>query len=216
MAGALAIELAEALDVLQLDRELAQGLVLGVDRFRARKMQQRVEQHRGVTGRQNEPVTVRPDRILGIEAQEFLPQRIGHRRHRHRRAGVARTGLLDSVDRQRPYGVDAELVERDAVLFRCTIHDALSRTHRLASTTERNAPTTSMIQSSSANGRQKDLRLCFLRLQSSSGVSSRLCRQIQAFFQRVLCSQADAAPLKRCRCRTLLVLCEKRGRFPYD
>ena len=63
-------------------------------------MQHRVEQHRGVPVGQHEAIAVRPDRILGIEAQKVLPQRVSHRRHRHRRAGMARIGLLHRIHRE--------------------------------------------------------------------------------------------------------------------
>src|SRR6516165_10367695 len=61
--------------------------------------------------REDEAVAVGPDRIARIEAQEALPEAVGHRRHAHRRAGVARLGFLDRVDAEGPDRVDAELVE---------------------------------------------------------------------------------------------------------
>jgi hypothetical protein len=111
MARALAPELPEAPDVVQRDRRLAQRLILRIHGLDAREVQQAVEQHRGVPGREHEPIAVRPDRVLRVVAQEALPQAVRDRRHRHRRAGVARIGLLDGVHRQRANGVDAELVE---------------------------------------------------------------------------------------------------------
>ena len=52
--------------------ELAEALEL-IDghRFVAGQMQQRVDQHRAVSGRQHEAVTVRPRRIGGIEFEEL-------------------------------------------------------------------------------------------------------------------------------------------------
>ena len=62
---------------------------LGVDRLHAGEMQHRIEQHRGVAVGQHEAVAIGPDRIVRIEAQEMLPQRVNHRRQGHRRAGMA-------------------------------------------------------------------------------------------------------------------------------
>jgi hypothetical protein len=112
MAGATRVELPEILDVVQRDRGLAQNLVLRVDGFHARQVQHRVEQHRGVAHREDEAVAVRPDRVFRVEAQDFVPEQVGDRGHRHRRAGVAGVRGLHGVHRERADGVDCELVER--------------------------------------------------------------------------------------------------------
>ena len=111
MAGRLGAELAERLDVVQADRRLPERLVVGVDRLRPGQVQQRVEQHRGVPGREHEAVAVGPDRIRRVEAQEALPEDVGDRGHGHRRSRVAGVGLLNRVDRQGPDRVDAERVQ---------------------------------------------------------------------------------------------------------
>ena len=95
----------------RLTAGLADHLVVGVDGAHVGEVEQRVEQHRGVPGREHEAVAVGPDRVGGVEAQEALPERVGDRRQRHRRPGMARVGLLDRVDRQRADRVDAELVD---------------------------------------------------------------------------------------------------------
>ncbi len=89
----------------------ADDLVVGFDRLHVGQVEQRVEQHRGVAGGEDEAVAVGPDRVGGVEAQEALPERVGDRGHRHRRPRVPRVGLLDRVDRQRADRVDAELVD---------------------------------------------------------------------------------------------------------
>ena len=109
--GTAAVELAEALDVFQLDGQLAQRFVLRVDGLHAAEMQQRIKQHGGVAVGEHEAVAVGPDGIFGIEAQEVLPHRIGHRRQRHGRAGMAGIGLLHRVHGERANGVDGKLVE---------------------------------------------------------------------------------------------------------
>ena len=64
-------------------------------------MEERVEQHRAVTGRQHETVAVRPRRIGGIEFQKTREQHRGHVGRAHRQAGVAGLGLFDGVHSQR-------------------------------------------------------------------------------------------------------------------
>ena len=133
MAGAFAVDLPEALDVLQRHGELAKRLVLGVDRLGAREMQQRIEQHRRMTGRQHEAVAVGPDRILRIEAQELLPQAVGDGRQGHRRPGMAGVCLLNRVNGQRANGVDAEFVDRGhAVVVRQALVEDFARIVDLA------------------------------------------------------------------------------------
>src|SRR5207244_8662493 len=76
MAGAFAIELAEAFDVVQLHGRLSQPFVLRVHRFDARAMKQRAEKHRRVTHRQHEAIAVGPDRIDWVEAEKQLSQAV--------------------------------------------------------------------------------------------------------------------------------------------
>ncbi len=111
VAGGPRVELAEALDVVEADRGVADDLVVGIHRLHPRQEEQRVEQHRGVARGKDEAVAVRPDRVLGVEAQELLPEGVGERRQRHRRPRVARVRLLDRVYGQRPDRVDAEAVD---------------------------------------------------------------------------------------------------------
>ena len=110
--GALGVQLAEALQVLQPDRGLAERLVVGVHRLHPGQVQHRVEQRRRVPGREHEPVPVGPDRQLRVEAQVVLPQRVGHRRQRHRGARVPGVRRLHRVHRQRADRVDRQLVDR--------------------------------------------------------------------------------------------------------
>ena len=93
MAGRERAELAEALDLV--DRHL---LV-------AEQMQQRIEQHRAVAGRQHEAVAVGPGRVGGIEFQEAGEQDGRHVGRAHRQAGMAGFGLLDRIHGERPDGI---------------------------------------------------------------------------------------------------------------
>ena len=97
MAGATAVQLAKCFDRIQRDRRLAQRFVVLAHRPDSAQVEQRIEQHRGVADGKHEAVTVRPDRILRIEAQELLPQAVSHRRHRHGRARMAGVGCLHGV-----------------------------------------------------------------------------------------------------------------------
>ncbi len=107
----LAVELPEVLDIFQRDAQPAQSLILGIHRFHLAQVQHRVQQHGRVSHRQHEPVAIGPDRIVGIKAQELLPQGVDHGRHRHGRARMPGVGLLDRIHRQRPNGIDAYLVD---------------------------------------------------------------------------------------------------------
>ena len=87
--------LAEALQVLDRQVEAAQ-------------VRQRVLQHAGVPGREHEAVAVAPSGVGGIQAQHVPVERVGQRRQRHRRAGVAGVCLLHRVHRQPADRVDRQ------------------------------------------------------------------------------------------------------------
>ena len=78
----------------------------------AEQIEQAIEQHRSVTGRQDEAVAVRPVRILGIEFQEFREQNGCNVRGSHRHARMAGLGFLDGVHRQGADGIGHHLVLR--------------------------------------------------------------------------------------------------------
>ena len=111
MPRALAVELPEVADVVERHGRFARHLVVGVHRLRAGQVEERVEKHRGVPGREDEAVAVRPDRIRGIEAEDALPEAVGERRHPHRCPGMTRVRLLHGVDRERANRIDAQLIE---------------------------------------------------------------------------------------------------------
>ena len=93
MAGGDRAELAEALDLVERHRRIAG------------EIEQRVDQHRAVAGREHEAVAVGPGRIGRIEFQEAREQDGGHVGGAHGQAGMAGFRLLDSVHRQRADGV---------------------------------------------------------------------------------------------------------------
>ena len=69
------------------------------------EMQQGIEQHRAVAGRQDEAVAIGPVRLRCIELQELGEQDSGDVGHAHRQAGMTGIRLLHGVHGQGPDGV---------------------------------------------------------------------------------------------------------------
>ena len=99
MAGGDRAELAKALDLL--DRH---ALV-------ADEMEQRIDQHRAVPGREDEAVAVGPLRIRGVVLQHLPVEQVRERCERHRGARVAGVRLLDRIHGERPDRVDRKLFD---------------------------------------------------------------------------------------------------------
>ncbi len=93
MTRARAVELAEVPDVV--DRRA------GV----ASEVEQCVDQHRAVAGRQHKAVAVGPFGIGGVELEVTREQRRCGVGHAHRHSGVARIGFLDGIHGERPNGI---------------------------------------------------------------------------------------------------------------
>src|SRR5690242_10333118 len=106
-----AAELPERLDVIESYGRTMKRLVLCVHRLRLRQVQQRVKQHRGVAGRQDEAIAVGPKRIGGIEIQLLLPQVVSYGGNAHGRARMAGFRFLNRIDRQRTDRVYAQTVK---------------------------------------------------------------------------------------------------------
>ena len=100
MAGARAAELAEVPDVVDRRPRVAG------------QVQQRVDQHRAVAGRQDETVAVGPVRIGGVELQMPGEQRGRGVGHAHRHARVAAVGGLHRIHREGANGVGEAAVGR--------------------------------------------------------------------------------------------------------
>ena len=73
-------------------------------------MQQRIDQHRAVAGREHEAVAVGPGRIGRIEFQEAREQHGRDIGRAHRQSGMAGFRLLDRVHRQRANGIGHAVV----------------------------------------------------------------------------------------------------------
>src|SRR5262249_23154822 len=110
MTRGLAVELPESTNVIERHRWFTQRFVVGVHGSCAAKMERRPQQHRSMTVRKNETISIGPYRILGIEAQHPIPDRIDQRRQRHWCTWVSGLGLLNGVDRKSANSVDAQLI----------------------------------------------------------------------------------------------------------
>ena len=100
VAGGAGAELAEILDLV--DRDV---LV-------ARQVEQRVEEHRAVAGRQDEAVAVRPGRRLRVEGQEAGEKNRCDVCCAHGQAGVTRVRLFHGI-----HGKEANCVRHPVVFF---------------------------------------------------------------------------------------------------
>ena len=96
MSGRFRMQLPEALDLVE-----SQARCAG-------EIEQRIDQHRAMAGRQHEAVTVRPGRIGGIELEHLREQHGRHIGGPHRQTGVARLGLLDRIHGQHADGIGEE------------------------------------------------------------------------------------------------------------
>ena len=61
-------------------------------------------------GAEHKAVAVEPAWVLGVKAQKSTPQGKGSLRHAHGQPGMARFGLLHSVNRQHADGIDKSLL----------------------------------------------------------------------------------------------------------
>src|SRR5207247_1701446 len=101
-----AVELTKVTDIVERYRCVPESFVIGVDGFCPRQMKRRPEKHRSVTVREDKAVAVRPNRILGIEAHNAIPDRVNQRSERHWRTRMPGLRLLDRVYRERANCVD--------------------------------------------------------------------------------------------------------------
>src|SRR3984893_15070699 len=107
----LAAELAEVTNIVERHRRLSEPFVFVIHRAGAGEVKLRQQQHRGMTVGEHEPVAVRPNRVLRIEAHDAVPERVHQRRERHRGAGMSGLGPLDRIHRERANGIDRQLIQ---------------------------------------------------------------------------------------------------------
>ena len=94
MARGLASPLSKSLQVVQ--REIIAG-----------QIQKGIEEHRGVAGRQDKPVAVRPKGISRIVLQTSRPKGVGCGSGPHRHARMTGFRLFNGIRRQKPDRIDA-------------------------------------------------------------------------------------------------------------
>ena len=100
----------EVLGMPRRDRApLAEALELLHRQVVAGQVERRVLEDAGVPGREDEAVAVRPFGVGRIVPQVLGVDRVGDRRERHRRTGVAGAGLLHGVHRQAADRVDRKV-----------------------------------------------------------------------------------------------------------
>ena len=90
--------------------KLSESLQLIERQIVTRQMEQRVDQHRTVTGGQQESVAIEPLRILRIVPHEARPKNVSRGRHPKRQTRMSGIRFLNSVDGQCSNGIDAELI----------------------------------------------------------------------------------------------------------
>ncbi len=95
MAGGLAAPLTEVLQLVQ--RQVI-----------AEQVQQRVEQHRAMAGREDETVAVGPAWIIRVEGEIITPQGKGAVGRSHGKTGVTGVGLLNGIGGEETDGIGAK------------------------------------------------------------------------------------------------------------
>ncbi len=115
MAWGFAVELAEQLEVFEAD-------------VVSRQMQQRIEQHAAMAGREHEAVAIVPRWIGRVMLHVFGPERIRCGGHSHRHSRVAGLGLLYAFHRKEADRLDTKLVKfgQTWILYKFT-HLLISR-----------------------------------------------------------------------------------------
>jgi hypothetical protein len=107
----LAVKLTKMTDVVERDRRVPQPFILRIHGPRPREMEHGPKQHGGMAIGEHKPITVGPDRVLGIEVHHAVPDGVDQGRQGHRRAGVSRVGLLDCIHGERADGIDRQLIQ---------------------------------------------------------------------------------------------------------
>ena len=92
--------------------QLAEGAQVVYGQRIAAQVQNRIQQHRGVTIGEHEAIAVDPGRIGWVVAQEASPQHFGDVGHAHGGTRMSGIGLLDGVHGQGSDGVGQLLMGR--------------------------------------------------------------------------------------------------------
>src|SRR5208283_734267 len=111
MAGSLAVELAEILDVVERNGGRGEDFARGTYFAHARQMEKRIKKHGRVAIREHKAVAVRPMRILRVVAQKLLPEAVGDRSESHGSSRMAGVRFLHGIHGERANCVDTQLIE---------------------------------------------------------------------------------------------------------
>ena len=77
------------------------------------KVKESILEHAAMSSRENETVTVEPSGILGIVPHDLIVENVTHWSTPHGETRVTRVGLLNSINGQKPNGVDGFLHQRN-------------------------------------------------------------------------------------------------------
>ena len=98
-----AADLAESLNVLKLDGQLVSGLARFVGSLDPTQVQHAVKQHRCMTTRKNETISIGPVWLGGIEFHRVVEKLVGNRGQSH---GGSRVSAVGSLHRIHAEGAD--------------------------------------------------------------------------------------------------------------
>jgi len=98
MSRRLALPLPELLQIIESE------IVAG-------EVEDAVQQHRRVSGGEDEAIAIEPGRVGGIVAQMLRPENVGKGCERHRRARVSRVRFLNGIHGENSDRVDTEIFE---------------------------------------------------------------------------------------------------------
>jgi len=77
----------------------------------ARQVQQTIQQHRAVSGREHEAVAIEPLRMGRVVTEVTGPEHVGHGGGAHRQPGVPAVGLLHGIYRKEADRIDAQSIQ---------------------------------------------------------------------------------------------------------
>jgi hypothetical protein len=112
VASARAIQLAKFLEVLDAQGILVGDLAMLIDMLDTRKVDHRVQEHRGMAAGEDESISVVPIGIFWVVFEVMCPELVGHWSKRHRGSRVSAVGGLHSIHAKSSDGVDSKVADR--------------------------------------------------------------------------------------------------------
>ena len=111
MTRTFAVQLPKPFNIVQGHRKVIARFMAVSGFLDFAQVQDGIQQHGGMAHGKHEAITIGPRWISRIEAQKPVPQAINHGRQGHGGAGMTGVRGLHRVHRQRPNGVDTELLD---------------------------------------------------------------------------------------------------------